>query len=250
MSSGQPSAAAAQDALAKAFQDFLAKKFAGQRLTCHQNLPVHVRRSILEHRVVLLTHRTLRTTIGACKSEVEGLTGVAQSNSTVDVEVPHLGRRNALVMDNSVNMACMGEACEDISFQFYWPAYASEPHFIFRTFLRLECGGPCVGCSYTLFFARSASSTGRHQHGRCRGGKTQETGTEGPGGRESEQGGPMVGEGGNGCRPQRSRHSTGPAASEGERTGRPRDSSGHQPQAQGQQVGTSASASTQRRCVP
>ena len=31
--------------------------------------------------------------------------------------------------------------------------------FFLRTFLRLECGGPCAGCSYTLFFARSASST-------------------------------------------------------------------------------------------
>ena len=61
--------------------------------------------------------------------EVEGLTGIAQSNSTVDVEVPHLGRRNALVMDNSVNMACMDEACEDMGFHFYWPAYASKPHF-------------------------------------------------------------------------------------------------------------------------
>ncbi|CAE7884622.1 unnamed protein product [Symbiodinium microadriaticum] len=60
---------------------------------------------------------------------VEGLTGVAQSNSTVDVEVPHLGRRNALVMDNSVNMACMAEACEDMGFHFYWPAYACKPHF-------------------------------------------------------------------------------------------------------------------------
>ena len=45
-------------------------------------------------------------------------------------------------------------------------------------------------------------------------GKTKETGTEGSGGREGEQGGPMGSEGSNGCRPQRSRHSTGPAASE------------------------------------
>ena len=45
-------------------------------------------------------------------------------------------------------------------------------------------------------------------------GKTKETGTEGSGGREGEQGGPTGSEGSNGCRPQRSRHSTGPAASE------------------------------------
>ena len=45
-------------------------------------------------------------------------------------------------------------------------------------------------------------------------GKTKETGTEGSGGREGEQGGPTGCEGSNGCRPQRSRHSTGPAASE------------------------------------
>ena len=68
-------------------------------------------------------------TLRACKSEVEGLTGVAQSSSTVDVEVPQLGRRNALVMDNSVNMACMGEACTDMGFHFYWSAYANKPHF-------------------------------------------------------------------------------------------------------------------------
>ena len=45
-------------------------------------------------------------------------------------------------------------------------------------------------------------------------GKTKETGTERSGGRECEQGGPTGCEGSNGCRPQRSRHSTGPAASE------------------------------------
>ncbi|OLP95780.1 hypothetical protein AK812_SmicGene22018 [Symbiodinium microadriaticum] len=45
-------------------------------------------------------------------------------------------------------------------------------------------------------------------------GKTKETGTERSGGREGEQGGPTGCEGSNGCRPQRSRHSTGPAASE------------------------------------
>ena len=45
-------------------------------------------------------------------------------------------------------------------------------------------------------------------------GKTKETGTEGSGGREGEQGGPTGSEGSNGWRPQRSRHSTGPAASE------------------------------------
>ena len=44
--------------------------------------------------------------------------------------------------------------------------------------------------------------------------KTKETGTERSGGREGEQGGPTGCEGSNGCRPQRSRHSTGPAASE------------------------------------
>ena len=32
-------------------------------------------------------------------------------------------------MDNSVNMACMAEACEDMGFHFYWPAYACKPHF-------------------------------------------------------------------------------------------------------------------------
>ena len=41
--------------------------------------------------------------------------------------------------------------------------------------------------------------------------KTKETGTEGSGGREGEQG---RSEGSYGCRPQRSRHSTGPAPSE------------------------------------
>ena len=35
----------------------------------------------------------------------------------------------------------------------------------------------------------------------------------------------------------------------GERTGKPRDSSGHQPQARGQQAGTSASAAARGRCV-
>ena len=45
-------------------------------------------------------------------------------------------------------------------------------------------------------------------------GKTKETGTERSGGTEGEQGGPTGCEGSNGCRPQRSRHSTGPAASE------------------------------------
>ena len=140
VSSGQPSAAATQDALAKAFQDFLAKKFAGAAVdmppelasACAQiesgawaldsgasRFVVNAQNSEDQH------WNTLRT----CKSEVEGLTGVAQSNSTVDVEAPHLGRRNALVMDNSVNMACMGEACEDMGFHFYWPAYASKPHF-------------------------------------------------------------------------------------------------------------------------
>ncbi|CAE7412810.1 unnamed protein product, partial [Symbiodinium sp. KB8] len=45
-------------------------------------------------------------------------------------------------------------------------------------------------------------------------GKPKETGTEDSGGREGEQGRPTGSEGGNGCGPQRSRHSTGPASSE------------------------------------
>ena len=44
--------------------------------------------------------------------------------------------------------------------------------------------------------------------------KTKETGTEGSGGREGEQGRPTTSEGSYGCRQQRSRHSTGPAPSE------------------------------------
>ena len=63
-------------------------------------------------------------------------------------------------------------------------------------------------------------------------GKTKETGTEGSGGREGEQGGPTGSEGSNGCRPQRSRHSTGPAASEEANELGGRGSSGHQPQVQ------------------
>ena len=139
-SSGQPTAAAAQDALAKAFQDFLAKKFAGAAV----DMPPEIASACAQlasgawaldsgaSRFVVSAQNSEDqhwNTLRACKSEVEGLTGVAQSNSTVDVEVPHLGRRNALVMDNSVNMACMGEACEDMGFHFYWPAYASKPHF-------------------------------------------------------------------------------------------------------------------------
>ena len=49
--------------------------------------------------------------------------------------------------------------------------------FSSRTFLRLECGGPCADCSYTLFFARSASSTPQSKaaaHGR--GGRRLATG--------------------------------------------------------------------------
>ena len=32
-------------------------------------------------------------------------------------------------MDGSVNMACMGEACEDLGYNFFWPAWSQKTHF-------------------------------------------------------------------------------------------------------------------------
>ena len=121
---------------------------------------------------------------------------------------------------------------------------------------------------HAVFFARSASSTPESKAaahwcvsrgwspsnainiGGAGERKTKETGTEGSGGREGEQGRPTRSEGSYGCRPQRSRHQHGPGTERGgERAGKPRDSSVHQPQARGQQAGTSASAAARDRCV-
>ena len=65
----------------------------------------------------------------ASHARVEGVAGQASSTARVDVEVPHLGRCNAIVMDGSVNMACMGETCEDLGYNFFWPAWSKNQHF-------------------------------------------------------------------------------------------------------------------------
>eukprot|EP00931_Biecheleriopsis_adriatica_P065039 TRINITY_DN3965_c1_g1_i1.p1 TRINITY_DN3965_c1_g1~~TRINITY_DN3965_c1_g1_i1.p1 ORF type:complete len:1301 (-),score=320.83 TRINITY_DN3965_c1_g1_i1:1146-5048(-) len=55
--------------------------------------------------------------------------GLATSSAVVDCSVPHLGTRNAVVMPGSnINMACMGETCEELNYNFVWPAGASKPH--------------------------------------------------------------------------------------------------------------------------
>ena len=74
-------------------------------------------------------------------------------------------------------------------------------------------------------------------------GKTKQTGSSG--GRTGEQGRPSRSEGRFGCRPQRTRHV--PCSERGGgRTGQPWNSSGLQPQVQGQQ----ANAVTRGRCIP
>ena len=70
-----------------------------------------------------------RDTLQASHAPVEGVTGQASNTARVDVEVPHLGRCNEIVMDGSVNMVCMGEACEDLGYNFFWPAWSKKTHF-------------------------------------------------------------------------------------------------------------------------
>ena len=93
-----------------------------------------------------------------------------------------------------------------------------------RTFLRLEFGGPrkerlqlhAVLCEVSFVEASRGEDLAEQglvaiNIGGAGERKTKETGTEGSGGREGEQ---SRSEGSYGCRPQRSRHSTGPAPSE------------------------------------
>ena len=58
-------------------------------------------------------------TLQASHARVEGVTSQASSTARVDVQVLHLGRCNAIVMDGSVNMACMGEAWEDLGYNLF-----------------------------------------------------------------------------------------------------------------------------------
>ena len=150
---------------------------------------------------------------------------------------------------------------------------ATRQFFLYGPFSDGRCGGPCASCSYTLFFARFLHARVQGCSSRTRG-KTagnRLSFVEASRGKDlAEQG--LVRERPNrlapkalaaekaskadqreGCGPQRSRHSTGPASSEEANelgTGRPRDSSGHQLQVQRQEAGTSESAATKGRSVP
>ena len=143
-SSGSNSRAAttfgANEALTKAFAEFLSKKFAGVAL----DVPVEVTQTMAQFASgawaldsgasqCVVNSSNIEDqhwdTLQASHARVEGVTGQASSTARVDVEVPHLGRCNAIVMDGSVNMACMGEACEDLGYNFFWPAWSKKTHF-------------------------------------------------------------------------------------------------------------------------
>ena len=61
-------------------------------------------------------------------SNVHGCSGPVASEATVQVDVPEFGKRDAIVMKDSINMASMGETCEDLGYHFYWPAWKAKPH--------------------------------------------------------------------------------------------------------------------------
>ena len=130
----------ANEALTKAFAEFLSKKFAGVAL----DVPVEVTQNMAQFASgawaldsgasqCVVNSSNIEDqhwdTLQSSHARVEGVTGQASSTARVDVDVPHLGRCNAIVMDGSVNMACMGEACEDLGYNFFWPAWSKKPHF-------------------------------------------------------------------------------------------------------------------------
>ena len=120
----------ANEALTKVFVEFLSKKLAGAAL----DVPVEGTQNMARfasgawalgsgasQRVV--NSSTIEDqhwdTLQASHARVEGVTGQASSTA-------RLGRCNAIVMDGSVNMACMGEACEDLGYNFFWPAWSKK----------------------------------------------------------------------------------------------------------------------------
>ena len=128
------------DVLAKAFPEFLTKRFGGAAWN------VSTESDAFQHFAAAAwaldsgasqfcimgdnADDAIWETMQGADCDIDTGADTARPTAIVDAMVPHIGRRSAMVMPESkINMASMGETCTDMGYHFYWPSWSEQPDF-------------------------------------------------------------------------------------------------------------------------